>query len=485
MEVLTSGKAEGETGAGGRRRATFVADHVEGFTLALAPHFEHLEMERDGVKVEIVVPAESEEAFREVGERALDAATFYRHLYGFFPHDRLGILPGPRQYAGGWPMPNVFMIHRADLSDRFIRFITAHELGHYYWGLHVLSAAERLNWLVLANGIFADQLYLARYYGRSLEEQWRTRGNGDWMEDFLTARVADWEQNLDIDAKAEEALAFDYNSLIRHGKGAVGLYLQARRIGVDRFIALQRELLRDFRYRPLSADTFAARLEAAGAPGAMTFLRDWARGDASIGYTIGATEPADSAPHRWRIVVRRTGTVGYPVDVEVRGEQGGEARLTIDPTAKADTLSVSVDGDPSVSLDPEGAVPLWNSSHPGIQALYIHALYDADLVEPFLALSGPYLTHQSDPAMQRRRISALTKLRRNDELLELAASRMGDGCSALDACRSTLFLVRSLAGLGRIEAAQALLDAVRAAALDLGLTDEVAAADHALAGEGA
>lgn len=415
LTVLASVAITNEARAGARRRGRFGADHLEGFTLALGPRHELVRLERDGVRMEIMVPPELVRAYTEVGERALDAAVFYRELYGFFPNNRLGILPGPAGYWGGFPMPNVFMIHRGNLTEDFVRFITAHELGHYYWGLHVLDAGERLGWLMLANGIFADQLYLAAHNGRTLEQQWRTRGNGDWIEDFLTAQVAGWEQRLGMDRAADDSLHFDYNSLIRHGKAATGIYLQVRRIGTQRFVELQRELLHDFRHSPLDTETFVQRLEAAGAADAGTFFDEWVRGDASIGYAVDVVEPVPEQPGTHRVVIQRFGTVRYPIEVEVSGGGGAVERRVIRSPFDRDTLVFRMEGPVRVRLDPDGAVPMWNSGHPGIRRLFIHALENAGLTEPFLALSGAYLEEHQDPTLLRRRRARLGALGRETE----------------------------------------------------------------------
>ncbi len=399
LTVLTSGARSDLPATPGRRRARFRADHIEGFTLALASGHERIELTREGLAVEVLAPPDLREEYRAVGERALEAAVFYRDLYGFFPKERLGVLPGPHNYTGGWPLPNVFMVHRGRLTEDFVRFITAHELGHYYWGLHVLDEGERLGWLMLANGIIADQLYLADHYGRTLEEQWRASGYGDWLEDFLTAHVAGWEQRLGLDRDRADGLEFDYNSLIRHGKGATGLYLQVRRLGVDRFVALQRALLREYRHRPLGGYHFFARLEAAGADGAVEFFDRWARGDASIGYEVLAVRSLDdTAGHQ--VIVGRVGTVPYPIEVEIEGDRRTVRRTLCG--ARRDTLVVPLEAPVRVRFDPDGAVPMWNSAHPEIRGAYIHALYRAGLNEPFLVLARDHLARHDDPRMLRR-----------------------------------------------------------------------------------
>ncbi len=132
---------------------------------------------------------------------------------------------------------------------------------------------------------------LAERSGLSLPEQWRRgRRQGDWITDYLEAVVADHEQRLGL-VEGQEELTFDYNSLVRHGKAATGLYLQSLLIGPKRFLDLQRHLLEAYRHRPLPVHEFIALLEEAGAANAPAFFEAWKRGDATIGLAVDGVEP--------------------------------------------------------------------------------------------------------------------------------------------------------------------------------------------------
>jgi hypothetical protein len=171
-------------------------------------------------------------------------------------------------------------------------------------------AATVCEHLVAEGYHWADQRYMAERHGVRLPDQWPWRGNGVWMADYLGAQLANREQRLGLTGVDEAGLDFDYNSLIRHGKGATGVYLQAERIGSNAFLELERRLLADYRYRELPEQEFVARLEAAGAAGAGAFFAAWRRGDARLGFDVLSHD--DSL-----VVVGRTGTVPYPLAFEV------------------------------------------------------------------------------------------------------------------------------------------------------------------------
>ncbi|HSG82067.1 MAG TPA: hypothetical protein VLC48_07450 [Gemmatimonadota bacterium] len=484
--ITTGSQAGPATRRDGTLRATYRAEHVEGFAVSLGAGFELLEFEGDGYKVVGLLPPDDPDPFRQAVRLAAEAVEWYRDAYGFFPVRQIGIIPGPRRWGGGFPLANVFMIHRANLQEDFLRWITAHELGHYYWGLYVLSATEdRLDWLNLANGIWADHLYLARTSGRTVAEVLRGGDAGNMLVDYLAAMLENREQRLGIGWAEEDSLdlGFDYNSFIRHGKATVGVYLQARRIGDDRFLALQRELLEEFRYQPLSVEAFVERLEAAGATGAGEFFEAWSRGDARIEFYVSQVESGATADG-WlhRVHVRQSGTIPYDLDVEVLGAEGSRVLRTIPTDSFAENYRQVVEvtlaeRSIDVRLDPDGVLPMWNSDNPGMRRAFLNAMYGAEMTPAFLALAPDYLKDQpEDDHMRLAYVERLLQLGRHAEvvatqepLVRELPGGLADACPTRYTCWSTILLARSLNALGRSEEARGLLTAIEERVRDLRL----------------
>jgi hypothetical protein len=463
--LLTSGAAaQGESNASspsaGSKRVRLYARHVEGFAVILGEGFVLHTIDAGGVPVTAFADSVRAPAFQEVAARTAEAVDFYRDTYGFFPVPHLGIVQGFERAAGGYPLPNVFMIHLRNLEPDFVAWITAHELGHYYWGLRVLDDSERLGWLTLANGIWADQLYMAERHGLDLDEQWRVRGNGDWIMDCLRAMIENREQRLGLDRDEARELGFDYNSLIRHGKAATGLFLQARLIGTDRFLELQRSLLKEYRFRPLPEEEFIDRLEEAGADGAREFFAAWRRGDARIDFDIDTVN--DST-----IVIRRTGNVPYPLEVAVVSTAGTQ-RHTIDRDAEVDTLEVDSTNGVEVQLDPDGVIPMWNSTHAGMRSLFVEAMFRGSLTEPFLVMGRDHLQRHPDDARVRLLLAhRLFALARYQEVVELASPV--EPCDSSDTCWTAIIVARAFRRTGRADEGLRLLESVQNEANDFGL----------------
>ena len=462
LAVLTTGGEGTRHLEGNRTRAHYEAMHVEAFAIVAGEGFRVERHETDGVPVVAFYHPDHAARFSMVIERAQEAAAWYRRTYGFFPLEQVGIIQGHPRWGGGYPLPNMFAVHLGLLDAEFLTWITAHELGHYYWGLYVLGDEERLDWLQLALGIWSDQRYLAERNGLSLPEQWRrARRQGDWITDYLEAVVAGHEQRLGLDREEEQALRFDYNSLVRHGKAATGLYLQSLLIGPERFLDLQRHLLAAYRHRPLPVASFIGLLEEAGAADATAFFEAWARGDATIGLAVDSAEP-DGERGGWRITVRRTGPVPYPIMVEAVSAAGEVVRHTVAPGARRDTLRVAF-APAHIRLDPEGLIPMWNGAHPEMRAAYARALERARLDEPFILLAQAVLEEGlADDDLRYRLARRLFGMARWKEAAALWPSTLS--CESREACLAAIYSARAMVQLGRRAEAAAWLDELRAKA---------------------
>ena len=459
--VLTSGGYGDRSAGEGNVVARYSLRRVQDFAVVVGAGFRVTRHGDGAVPVIAFYQPDYEEMFSSVAVHTAEALEWYTGAYGFFPVPFMGVVQGHPRWGGGYPLTNMFMVHLGVLRDDFLAFITAHELGHYYWGLHVVGDREYLDWLVLANGIWADQLYLAQRSGRTLEEQWRHAGNGDWLLDFMRAVVANLEQNLDLTKEevAEAGLRFDYNSFIRHGKGAAGVHLQARLAGTETFLALQRRILEEYRHRPLPVDAFIELLNGVAPADTRPFFDAWRRGDARIDAVVESVEPLESGSG-FQVAIRRTGNVPYPIDFEVDQEDGGTVRHRL--AADAGTDTVTTESRPlAVRFDPEGVIPMQSGAHPGIKSLWIRALHSQKMDGTFVPLAKLHLAdHPEDDELRYRLARRLFWLGRWEEGAALWES--GRNCDGRRECLAGIYAARSLGRLGRAREAIAMLGRIGA-----------------------
>jgi hypothetical protein len=470
--IVTSGRTVDSTvGTAGVRRHVR-ADHVEGFALAFGADVTVQTIEtHDGIRVHALSSAADAPAFRRVAEAAAAAAAWYRRTYGFFPLEEIGIVPGPLGARGGWPLSNVFMIHRGDLSASFVRWITAHELAHYYWGLYVLDARERLGWLMLGLGIWTDQLYLARTSEVPLENMWRSPRADNSFAEFAGASLAGYDLRLDLTPEQADSLPYDYNSLVRHAKASTGIYLLSQRLGTERFLELQKHLLEEYRDRRLSPEDFGAALEAAGLPGAREFLRAWSRADAQLGYTVRAVRPDSGGGHAYWIRVERTGTIPHPVTIEIRTASGQRERASLDGKAKLDSLRLSLPGPlAEVRVDPDGVLPSSTSDNIDMQRVFLRAMGSAGPPRTFLSLARAHLLTDPDPDIAALAVERYFELGEWREVRAVARQVPAiQTCTTRVTCLAALQVARADVRLGASPAALRLLRRIEPKMSDFGL----------------
>ena len=441
----------------------FVARGVNGFTVNLGQGF--VVEELAGGKVAFFAPLDQAEIYRRAAKVTAEVVAWYVKTYGFFPLERIGLAAGHPRCQGGGPAPGLFYLHRGRLDPAFVRGMAAHELGHYYWGHHVLSAGVReLDWLMLANGIWIDQLYTAGHRGLDLAAQWRSL-ESDWYTRYMASTMGPRDHRLGVDVTTQQSYGNDYNMYVRHAKGAVGLHLQARRLGKDRFLALQRDLLRRYAHRPLSVADFCMELEKAGAAKACAFFQSWARPDASLGYRVTGVKPGDNGTYG--VEVFRSGTVVYPVTVKAAGfKWSSTSAITGDKRVEVLELPGRPDG---VWLDPEGLLPLTNSANAAIKRLYLAALHRAGHTEAFESLARIHLARRPGDRQIRWRLAGQLfgegRFKDVATLLSRANAKPTDRAG----CLCLLFRARAAVRLGQGGAAQKWLASGRTACSLMGL----------------
>jgi hypothetical protein len=148
--VATSGRLDPATGR-------YVARHVRTFGLFVGKGHEAAEADAGGVLVRAVFTPAGRPCAELLLRTAVDAIAFYRERFGFYPQAQLSIVPGMTDPAGGYPAATgLVVVHgqerMADRPEPHWRWITAHEIGHQYWGEHVLAdGADPLPWLMVGS----------------------------------------------------------------------------------------------------------------------------------------------------------------------------------------------------------------------------------------------------------------------------------------------------------------------------------------------
>lgn len=288
---------------------------------------------------------------------AVDAVDFYRSEFGFYPQPFLSIVPGVEQPVGGYPFATgIVSIHGQErMNERsrdFWKWIIAHEIGHQYWGEHVLEA-DAPGWLWIALGIFMDREYArARRLDRSIHRR--------LIDCYLEAVRDGIETTVDRPAEQLAWIDIDYNNIVVHGKGFAIISALESVIGRAAFHRVFERCLAEFAGRRLGAYGFQKVCEEETGQDLDWFFRPWVRSNGYLAYQIAAVEKTKQ-PDRYlaKLRIECLGALAMPVPVEARFQDGSVQRGIVDrvlPTAELVFESTS----PLVEavLDPDAVLPL-------------------------------------------------------------------------------------------------------------------------------
>lgn len=385
-------KEEREAADRGVRR--FVQDDVHDFAFTAWNGYEKRSVDAGGVNLEILFPPDLE----EVADVELRAASFgLQHmgaLFGPYPYPKLTIVhtPAVGNAAGGMEYPTLITTrgswYAPLLGSRTLELVTLHELAHqWFYGL-VATNENAHPFLDEGLASYAEAITGGAYLGSGS------------LYDGLGVRISDQAfHRVGATAVAGEAPIAaavpeftsqgDYGALVYYRAAtllstfarvwgeepvnrAIGLYARRHRFGhpgPEDLVLAVREVLGD---EP--ANTLRAALFDRGTVDYLVETVERGRSGPHQGVfgdpkAPTATPPEDASPGA-TVVVRRLGSLVFPVDIELWLTNGEKLRVRWDARefvgripveAGARIAAVVIDPDHTVLLDPDLENNAWRA----------------------------------------------------------------------------------------------------------------------------
>lgn len=258
---------------------------------------------------------------------------------------------------GGFPFAtNIVSIHGQERFDEkpqdFWRWITAHEIGHQYWGEYVLEA-DNPGWLWIGLGIYADREYS---HARGLSEEIH--------QGFFNRYIQGMRDGVDTTVERPlEQLAtinFDHNNNVIHGKGFAIISALESVIGCDAFRRAYQRCLQTFGGKRLGARKFQEVCEEETARDLEWFFKQWLRTNRYLSYWITNIEKSHQTNrHIATVRVEQMGNLEMPIPLEARFEDGSHQYALTEPLLRVNELTFESNASlAEVQLDPKKALPL-------------------------------------------------------------------------------------------------------------------------------
>jgi hypothetical protein len=307
---------------GGKRVERHVQGDVHDFAWTAWDRWQVMRDSIDGVDVKVLFPP----GFKSVADRDLAAVRFalpyHSARYGRYPYTVLTVVhpQDDASEAGGMEYPTLITAGGPWFTPREIlipEIVTVHELGHQWF--YGLVATNEAAWPFLDEGInqFAEVDAMAK---------WRGEGSA---ADLLGLRVSDGaiqavagNQAVQDEPVAQPAHTFstgaNYARLV-YSRTAAVMETLARVYGDDVVGAALGVYARRFRFEHPGPDQLLAVFEEVLGHSGASALRAALFEKAWVDYAIDDVEDGS-------VLVRRRGTLSFPVDVELVSTDGSSRR---------------------------------------------------------------------------------------------------------------------------------------------------------------
>jgi len=341
------------------------AKGVRSFGIVTASDFQVMQVQASGTLIRALYRPTGRECVDLVMKTAADVITYYQSEFGFYPQPFLSIVPGMDRPAGGYPVATgVVTVHGQErLGERptdWWRWITAHEIGHQYWGEHVLadnffdpSSGGNLTWLMIGLGIHMDHAYSrAQGLDRKIHQDLAAR--------YLEGIAQGLDTTVELPAEQLAKIKFDRNNVVIHGKGYAIISALESVVETDGFRRVVRDCLQRYHGRRFTTNDLQQACEAETGQDLGWFFDQWVRSNRQLAYRVASKESTKNGDrYLTRVGVERTGSLEMPILVEARFEDGSNQRASTDRlAARSELIFESPAPAKEVVLDPEGVLPL-------------------------------------------------------------------------------------------------------------------------------
>jgi hypothetical protein len=343
--------------------------------------------EAEGVLVTALFTEKGKDCARLCLDAAADIIPFYKKWLGVYPHKSLFIIPGGPKPWGGYPYASgIVVIHGEETFDpkkgekelNWWRWITAHEIGHQYWGEFIMPEDVRGpftdSWFMIGMGICMDKAYMLST-GHGFE---RHRG---FIDGYLQGVQAKYDTTMDAPPSLARTQKFDTNNVVIHGKGFAVMSALETVIGAEAFDRIYRRTVARFAGKRLGWREFRKICEEETDQDLGWFFEDWVRSNRILECRIAAQA---SIPRAGGFVseVRveyALESIRMPVPVEAVFEDGTKQVQWTNRFAQ--TTALKFEGRAkliSARIDPEGRLPVVSKPIPRSEAELAAAVDDLD-----------------------------------------------------------------------------------------------------------
>ena len=304
------------------------------FAFWLSKNVQVEERESAGVLIRVLFTEEGKECALLCLETAVDVIEFYKEFFGVFPSDSMTIIPGASRPMGGYPYASALVVIHgqeafADRPELHWKWITAHEIGHQYWGEYIMSDDNpedyTESWLMIGMGILADRLWVE---ARDLGEE-KHQG---LFDGFIGGLKRYYDTTADAPESLKAQQEYDRNNVLIHGKGYSIISALRSVLGDTVFQTTYLRCIDEFAGKRMGYKDLWTLAEEESGESLDWFFEQWARSPKYLCYQITSM---DSRPEESGFVTEITvepmgETIFMPLDLKATFKDGSYKIARID-----------------------------------------------------------------------------------------------------------------------------------------------------------
>ncbi|MFB0565960.1 MAG: M1 family aminopeptidase [Candidatus Aminicenantaceae bacterium] len=321
------------------------------------------EREVDGVLITAFFTEKGSQCARLCLETAADAVKFYKDWLGFYPFTFLNIIPGGIWPVGGYPFASgIVVIHGQEQFEKMPllhwKWITAHEIGHQYWGEYVMDD-DIPRWLWIGMGIYADREYtIFRNIGMGKHE--------GLIKRYLRGVRPRFDTTVDLPPEQVRKIKFDRNNIVVHGKGYAIVSALEYVLGKETFQRIYKRCLRDYGRKRLGYREFWRLCEEESGENLKWFFDQWIRSNKYLYYdVVGKVSVEQDDKYISYVKVESKGKLKMPLPVKAVFEDGTSQVKYTNRISNVNHLQFeSTSKLEKVILDPENKLAMINTPLP-------------------------------------------------------------------------------------------------------------------------
>ncbi len=304
------------------------------FAFWLSKNVQVEEKESAGVLIRVFFTEKGKECALLCLETAVDVINFYTEIFGVYPSDSLTIIPGASRPMGGYPYASsLVVIHGqqafADRSELHWKWITAHEIGHQYWGEFIMSDDNpedyTESWFMIGMGILADRLWVeARDLGEEKHQGFKNR--------FIEGLQGHYDTTADAPESLKAQQKYDRNNVLIHGKGYSIVSALRSVLGDEIFMTTYLRCIDEFKGNRMGYRDLWTLAEEESGENLDWFFEQWVRSPKYLCYQItSANSWPEAEGYITEITVEPRGeSIIMPLDLKATFKDGSSQIAQID-----------------------------------------------------------------------------------------------------------------------------------------------------------